>query len=247
MPIPTFTGLPPDPTFAELVSKLNTVVKQMQNLLLNLDTLNIRSLNAEVIEAETITAGKLAANSVETENLVSGSVTAEKITVNELSAISADLGYITAGLIESIEIYGSYIATRNGVFPRAEMSNTEHLFAALTDANNHIKIRTDISGSPGVRFTSAGNVLGSLTTYLGYLEIWGPAILALTAPKVQFGSWYNLYNDDKGTTLGDELDNIWEAINNKADISHTHSVTLPNHNHGNPENVNSGGGTFTTS
>lgn len=221
----------------QLLNAYAKLTKELTYLLNHLDTRNVSELNAE----------KLVALSIETEKLAAGAVTAEKITVNELSAIAADLGHISAGLIESIEIYGSYIATSNGSYPRAEMSVTEHLFAALTDANNHIKIRTDISGSPGQRFTGSGSVLGSLTTYLGYWELWAPAILALTAPKVQFSSWYNLYNDDKVTTLGDELDNIWEAINNKADIGHTHSVTISNHNHGNPDNLNSGGGTFTVS
>jgi hypothetical protein len=41
-----------------------------------------------------------------------------------------------------------------------------------------------------------------------------------------------------------ELDAIWAAIAGKADISHSHSVTIPNHNHGNPDNLNSGGGTY---
>ncbi|AWB45265.1 hypothetical protein DCC85_14220 [Paenibacillus sp. CAA11] len=48
------------------------------------------------------------------------------------------------------------------------------------------------------------------------------------------------------TGLSKELSQIWIAINSKAPLSHTHSVTIPNHNHGNPQNSNSGGGTFTT-
>lgn len=34
------------------------------------------------------------------------------------------------------------------------------------------------------------------------------------------------------------------ALAGKANVSHSHSVTIPNHNHGNPDNLNSGGGTF---
>lgn len=224
-------------TLDQVKNALGRVNKELTWLLQNLDTRNINELNAEVIIA----------GSIQTDKLAAGAITAEKIDVDELSAISADLGTITAGLIQSIQIFGSYIATRNGEYPRAEMSNTEHLFAAFTDSDNHVKIRPDLSGAPGVRFTSAGSVLGSLNTYQGFLEIWGPAILALTAPKVQFGDWYKLFNMQDSTTLGEELDNIWEAINSKADIVHVHSVTIPDHNHGNPDNVTSGGGTFTVS
>lgn len=37
---------------------------------------------------------------------------------------------------------------------------------------------------------------------------------------------------------------LWSALDGKASVSHTHSVTIPDHNHGNPDNLNSGGGTF---
>src|SRR5690606_18732711 len=46
-------------------------------------------------------------------------------------------------------------------------------------------------------------------------------------------------NDIAG--LQSELNSLRSAINN-----HTHTVTLPTHNHGNPQNQN-WGGTFTTS
>jgi hypothetical protein len=211
----------------DLKNALGKMTKELTWVLNHLDTRNMNYIDGDL--------------------LVEGTVTALKLQVDELSAITANLGHITAGLIESIEIYGSYIATRRNAFPRSEMSNADHLFAALTDENNHVKIRPDLSGAPGVRFTSAGYVLGSLNSYQGFLEIWGSAILALTAPKVQFGNWYNLFNKEDGSTLGDELDNIWEAINSKANINHAHSVSIPNHNHGNPANANSGGGTYIVS
>lgn len=193
---------------SQLLNAYIVLTEELTYLLNNLDTRNVNELNAEVIIA----------GSIQTDKLAAGSVTADKIEVNELSAISADLGTITAGLINSIQIFGSYIATRNGTFPRSEMSNTEDLFAAYRDASNFVKVQPSIAGAPAIRFTSSDVVIGSLNSTYGYLEIWAPVILALTASKVQFGSWYNLYNDDKGTTLGDELDNIWEAINSKSDI-----------------------------
>lgn len=109
-PVPDFGGLPPYANFDDVTIKVNDLVQRLRQLLLNLDTLNIRSLNAKVIEA--------------------GTITADKMNVNELSAISANLGHITAGLIESVEIYGSYIATRYNSYPRAELDSTENLFGA---------------------------------------------------------------------------------------------------------------------
>ncbi|WP_054955001.1 hypothetical protein [Paenibacillus dakarensis] len=228
-------------------SLLNSTIQlneELTFLLNNLDTRNVNELNAEVITAGSITADKIQANSIDTAHLRADAVTAEKINVNELSAIAANLGHIISGLVESVEIYGSYIATRRGAFPRSEMSNQEHLFAAYRNESNFVKISPDLSGAPGVRFTVNGAVLGSLNTYLGYLELWGPSILKLTAPTVRVNNWSSLRSDSTGLSLQQELDSIWSALNSKANSYHTHTVTIPNHNHGNPDNQNSGGGTF---
>ncbi len=77
MPVPTFVGLPPKPTYEEIANKVNTLVGELQNLLLSLDTLNIIELDAQVILANTITA--------------------DKLNVTQLSAITANLGTVTAG------------------------------------------------------------------------------------------------------------------------------------------------------
>ena len=46
--------------------------------------------------------------------------------------------------------------------------------------------------------------------------------------------------------LGDNVESLWRALGNKSDKGHSHKVTTANHNHGNPQNQTSGGGTFTT-
>jgi hypothetical protein len=127
------------------------------------------------------------------------------------------------------------------------MSNTDDLFAAYKDASNFVKIQPSIAGAPAIRFTSNDIVIGSINSALGDLEIWAPDILRLTAPQVQVQNLYQIYSRDDELSLGDILDELRDQIINKADISHTHSVTIPNHNHGNPDNATSGGGTFTVS
>jgi hypothetical protein len=47
--------------------------------------------------------------------------------------------------------------------------------------------------------------------------------------------------------LQSTLDSLWAAVNSKASASHTHTVYLPSHNHGNAANQNWGDRTFTTS
>lgn len=149
MPVPDFGGLPPYPDFNDVTNKLNELVERLKQLLLNLDTLNVRSLHAKVIEAETITGDKIQANTI----------TAGKMDVNELSAISANLGHITAGLIEAVDIFGSYIATSRS-YPRAEMSNTNNMFKASSAVNKYAAVDSNGPvGSPELSVNDQGQRL----------------------------------------------------------------------------------------
>ena len=49
MPIPTFTRLGPSPEFNDIVNKVNTLVAELTNLMLNLDSLNVVSLSAGTV------------------------------------------------------------------------------------------------------------------------------------------------------------------------------------------------------
>lgn len=98
-------------------------------------------------------ANNIRANSIQTKNLKAGSVTADKITVQQLSAIAADLGHITAGLIEAVRIVGStiigsYIATADGTYPRIELSSISNLLKAFSDANHYIAMVPEQNGAP---------------------------------------------------------------------------------------------------
>lgn len=56
MPIPTFSKLKPNPDFNDIATKVNTLVGELTNLILNLDSLNVVSLTADHIDAGTIDA-----------------------------------------------------------------------------------------------------------------------------------------------------------------------------------------------
>jgi hypothetical protein len=191
-------------------SLLNSTIQlneELTFLLNNLDTRNVNELNAEVIVAGSITADKIQAKSI----------TAELISVNELSAISANLGHIIAGLIESVEIFGSYIATRNGQFPRAELSAFQNLFGAFKDANNHITIEPDYGGSPSIVFTLNGAPRFTMDMLLGYPEMYSTGsinieslgTMFLNAPRIQVSDWDKLYSQRLGRNLGEELTEIF--------------------------------------
>lgn len=87
-----------------IVYELNNITGALQAV--DTDTLNgeiitKRTINADRIVAESITTMELAANSVTAEKILGKSITAEKLNVTSLSAISANLGVVTTGIIQS--------------------------------------------------------------------------------------------------------------------------------------------------
>jgi len=149
-------------TLEEVKNTVAIMIKELSWLLNNLDTRNVNELNAEVITALSITAEKIAADAI----------TAEKIDVNELSAITANLGHITAGLIEAVNIFGSYIATSKS-YPRCEMSSTGNVFGAFSSAQHYIAIDPAYAGTPALKFYYAGLELGRINNMSGVMDIVG--------------------------------------------------------------------------
>lgn len=221
---PTFQDL--EEVKSYLKDNINKIARSLQDIdfMINgtLDVNNIRAegIEARNIKAESITTEKLQAGSITTEKIQAGAVVADKIDVGELSAISANLGHIVAGLIESVEIFGSYIATRRNAFPRCEMSATGNVFGAFNDANNSVVIEPDYGGSPALRFTVTGVPRGRIHNLLGYpifesyssMEIRATNAIYIDASSVRFNNWDKLYADNPGRTLGDELREIFDRI-----------------------------------
>lgn len=144
---------------------------------------------------------------VDFRNVRAKSIKADNLNVDELSAITANMGKITSG-----EIYGAYIATREAAYPRAEMSNTDDLFATYFDANNYIKYVANYASAPAVEFWTGGSLRARFSTIFGDLELYAPNGLTLSAPRMQFQNWTVIYNSDENKTLQDELDEIYDRL-----------------------------------
>lgn len=145
----------PNPSFDDVTRKINTLVNELRNLMLSLDTLNVVELNAEVI--------------------IAGTVTADKMNVSELSAITANLGHITAGLIEAVSIIGSVITgsliqtVAQGNYPRAYMSNTGASFVVETAPGTAIFIYPG-GGIPALLFQNNGRQTAFELTSNGFFQ-----------------------------------------------------------------------------
>lgn len=170
------------------------------------------------------------ANGIETKNLKAGSVIAEKIDVDKLSAISADLGHIRAGLIEAVEIYGSYIATSDGDFPYCAMSSTDNAFGAYFNEGNYLMMLPDQDGLPALVFFSGGSLAGYLDTKYGFnltstsnaainairgrIEMnAGGSIVMDPTGDVSIPSWDRLFSRRDSKTLQEVLDDIYSKLN----------------------------------
>lgn len=207
MPVPTLTKLPPKPEFSDIINKINSLVQELTNLLLNLDTLNIVELNAQVITAESITGDKIQANTI----------TADKMQVNELSAITANLGHITAGIIESIQLFSSFISTSQNTYPRVEISPTTNQVKVYTDPLNYLLVSPGLTGVPEIEFYQAGELAGALRIVFGAPVLISQTSLLLACgdqpgDRIEVNSWDQLHS-----RYG--LESLQDALDKKADKS----------------------------
>lgn len=192
-----------------LLNSTIILTEELTYLLNNLDTRNVNELNAEVITAN--------------------SITADKINVNELSAITANLGHIISGLVESVEIYGSYIATRRGAYPRCEISSDQNLFGAYQSFSNFVKIFTPLAElTPVIMFGAAGRSSYlfhdssanhvTLTSNDVGINISSNSLIELYSSYVKFISWSSLISNTTGRSLQQELSSLQSSINGKATL-----------------------------
>lgn len=159
---------------------------------------------------------------IDFRNVRAKSIKADNLNVTELSAITANLGHIISGLIESVQIFGAYIATRNGTYPRTEMSSTGNIFAAYASSDHYIAIDPDYAGTPALKWVFAGAERGGLNDIAGVMELLGIGGMVLNVSSgnldinvtgtVNFANWNKIYNNDTDRTLQQDLTEIFDRL-----------------------------------
>lgn len=162
---------------------------------------------------------------IDFKNVRAKSISADRMNVKELSAITANLGHITAGLIEAVKIIsstiiGSYIATAEGSYPRVELSSVNNFISALQTASNYLTISPNESGSPRLIFNNGtvsgylyavnGTLLLNTANQTGDIQISSGKNVRITANrtngyKTYVDSWGDLVNNDNSQTLQQAL------------------------------------------
>lgn len=124
--------------------------------------------------------------SLDVNNIRAHSITAETLNVDELSAITANLGTITAGIINGIQIFGSYIATADGVYPRIEMNSADNAFRAYYDADTYLEIVPNFAGtSPIINFIGASGAGQIMINGSNEFEVFGAGTLTLSGGDIK--------------------------------------------------------------
>lgn len=95
----------------EIRGSENSIVYALNNITGALQSQNVDTLNGEILTERSITADKIVANSITSDEIAaqtitaneiaSNTITSDKLKVTSLSSITANLGTITAGIIQS--------------------------------------------------------------------------------------------------------------------------------------------------
>ena len=150
MPIPTILGLPPDPSFQELVQGHNKLVKEITNLLLTLDTMNVISLSADVIDAGTVNANVVTIRS----DLTNGAYV--QINGNGMVINNGYMDTFRADITGRVTMTGALIQSKPNTYPLVVMDPQSDLFGAYLAPYSSVKVvpLTNETASPGVQWNN---------------------------------------------------------------------------------------------
>src|SRR5690606_39997177 len=155
------------------------------------------------------------------QNISVKGIKAENIDVEQLSAITADIGEITAGIMRGLEIYGSFFATAEEGYPRIEISGDNKYIKLFLDENIYLEIvHAGEEGFPQISYVrngervSMGHGIATAVnpgdpSYPGIFSSLPFVMFAFNglhlAGLVNFTNWDFLVNSDNSKTLQQEL------------------------------------------
>lgn len=153
---------------------------------------------------------------MDVKNIRANSIVAKLINVDQLSAISANLGTITAGLLQAVTIIsstitGSLIQTAaSGTYPRTAISSSDNFLIAQKTVSSHVRIDPGLS-DPAIVFDN-GSVVGAINAFSLFtntLLIQSTEYIDLKPGlgyAIRLTDWDELYSTDDGQNLQQALD-----------------------------------------
>lgn len=203
MPIPTLLGLPPKPTFDDVVNKLNSLVKEINHLMLTLDSLNVVSLTADHIDTGTLDA-----------NLV---------TIRSDLASSAFIRIDGNGMVINNGSFDTFVVNTNGQvtmtgatvqtateFPRVVIDPPGNLLRAAQSSSSYLEIMALFASvlSPALRFVNPNRFAYLYLDQLQLVVFSDGDIFMTPSGHVRIPNWGYLMNNATGRTLQQELNDL---------------------------------------
>ncbi|WP_199614632.1 hypothetical protein [Paenibacillus alkalitolerans] len=233
MPVPSLNNLPPKPTFSEIESKINELVAELTNTLLNLDSLNVVSLTADHVDAGTLNAGKVTVKlninnggyiTIDSNGITVNNGTKNTFRVDLNGNVTAEDGTITGGIIRT-----------SATNPRIEM--TGNRIKILYDADTWIEFNPEyLTGFPVINFHD-----GTRDFYVGYFPSVGAfAIDGVNGGPIQINSNSDIQLNADGLLkvpdwlyVANKVTNqtLQAALDSKA-VKGASTSTIGDHNHG---------------
>lgn len=195
MGVPTITGLPPNPDFGELVTKVNTLVNELRNLLLTLDSNNALEFGGWQVELNKFISIDRDVG-MSTEDTGADDVrffagpngAAWFYYVTKSGKLYATDAFIT-GVITGSVIIGSEIKTSETAYPRIELSSLGTFFKALGSIDKSIEISVSTEGTPGQFFKDLTGT-GLIDFLNGVFSLMSTANMLISATNVSaVGTW----------------------------------------------------------
>lgn len=258
MPFPDFGHEPKIQDVIDYVAELyKTVAYWMDG---NIDSANTREMggwivgNTELMSKDgdvgmsTVDTGeddiRFWAGGVNQDNAVFRVYKSGKVFTRDLEAIDST---ITGSLIRTAE-YGQRIEMDQLGLRAFDAFNVSRIEIYPVDTHNYYQLgfrgqsgRNEgvISGTDGQMNLMAWNKLA----FGGDMGIYTTGMLYVQDGMHVRGSVDFTGASISGLTISD-IQGLQSALNNKASIYHSHTVSINDHNHGNPDNQNGGGGTY---
>lgn len=162
MPIPNINQLPPDPSFGDVTNRVNRLVQELTELLLNLDSLNVVSITAGTLIVYDLDGGP-------------GTIT---INANGMVINNGTTDTFVVDINGNVTMTSALVRSAAG-FPRVELNSVNTLLSAYNDPNNHVDISPNAGGAPGLAWTVSGvfNAFFQST-------IVGPLLTALSGTSI---------------------------------------------------------------
>lgn len=198
---------------------------QFQQIPSGLSTEELANILAKTIKELTW----LVTGNLDVANIKAKGITADKMRVSELSAIAANLGKVTAGII-----IGALIKTADTSYPRMELSSDDNLLAAYKSATEWIKMVPNHSdnSSPSLLFRNGGITSSAISSTDGYFNI--SAAVGVSLSLLALGQSIEFNTDDVDMTNINYL-----KLYNWGDVKNHSGTTLQSVFNGFTSNISS--------